>query len=478
MQNTQKELIEQIKKELQKWDKKKEAYYKCTKKEMKNFLADIKRGHYTHMLQGTYYYSLPSLIAWHKLRLKRQARSLPMSAITVENYEVFKEIRKVLTHIRDLIDDNTYTSRYQTPPTEEELQRVLATYQNVLITNYTCSEVEEIRRRVRQLRIYNNQKFPHNTEEIASAFFPQIIKMSPKYEGSPIVTDTQSTKRLAHKLKEEIESGKIQEIFISPSKSKEESYLRRMILSQIDIPAAVYENYNFFFRPAIDTVREALENGLVLDEEVQNLLWKDIYTKETWILPLVTSVLASLEQEEKPLSIEEELKRIQKENNCSGNVVTSPYQNKVHIGSMKTIYSINPEEIPYFLHSLQIKYNELYSKGTNYEFVEGCVEIMGDLMMAQIFLSGNKRTAKCLFNEMLISRGILPPVVDLNENELALWDSFVESRNLNYKEAKEQILEETKDMAIEFSEGYYDNPVILSKAAVSRPDFCNKYYRR
>ena len=26
--------------------------------------------------------------------------------------------------------------------------------------------MEEIRRRVRQLRIYNNQKFPHNTEEI------------------------------------------------------------------------------------------------------------------------------------------------------------------------------------------------------------------------------------------------------------------------------------------------------------------------
>lgn len=159
-------------------------------------------------------------------------------------------------------------------------------------------------------------------------------------------------------------------------------------------------------------------------------------------------------------------------------MVTSPYQNKVHIGEMKTIYSMKPEDIPYFLQGLQNKYNELYATGTNYEFVEGCIEIMGDLMMAQIFLSGNKRTAKCLFNEMLISRGILPPVVDLNENELALWDSFVESRNLNYKEAKEQILEETKDMAIEFSEGYYDNPVILSKAAVSRPDFCNKYYRR
>ena len=85
MQNTQKELIEQIKKELEEWNEKKASYYECTKKEMKKFLADIKKGNYQKMLQETYYYSLSSLIAWHKIRQQRQQRSVPISAITREN---------------------------------------------------------------------------------------------------------------------------------------------------------------------------------------------------------------------------------------------------------------------------------------------------------------------------------------------------------------------------------------------------------
>ena len=68
--------------------------------------------------------------------------------------------------------------------------------------------------------------------------------------------------------------------------------------------------------------------------------------------------------------------------------------------------------------------------------------------------------------------------VDLNEDDFSLWDSFVKSRNLNYIKAKEKILEQTKEMALQFKEGYYDNKVIVSEAAASRPDFCNKYYRR
>lgn len=478
MQDTKKDLIEQLKKAIKSWNNDSEKYYKCTKKEMKNFLADVKVGHYDKMLKNSYYYSVPSLISWHKLRLKRQTKRLPMSPITVENYEIFQEIKRILNHINNLINNNTYTSKYQTPPTQEELQEIIAIYQNVLITDYSYNEKEEVKRRIQKLHIYDSKKFPHNTEEISAAFFPQIVKVSPKYETSSIVTDTKETKRQAQEIKDEVIKGNIKEVFASQPRSKEECYIRRMILSQIDVPAAVYENYYFFFRPAIDTIREALQEGLVLNNEQQELLWKDTYISRTTILPLVTGVLTSLEQEEKPLNIEDELKRTQKENNCSGEIVTSPYQNKVHIDEMKTIYSMKPEDIPYFLQGLQNKYNELYATGTNYEFVEGCVEIMGDLMMSQIFLDGNKRTAKCLFNKMLLSRGILPPVVDLSEDELALWDSFVESRNLNYKEAKEKILEQTKEMAIQFSEGYYENPVIVSKAAESRPDFSNKYYRR
>lgn len=477
MQETQTELIEQIKKELKKWNKNSENYYGCTKREMKNLLANIKKGYYQDMLQKTYDYSLPSLISWHKLRLDRQSKKIPMSPITVENYEVFQEIKRVLNYIRNLIEDNPHTSKYQTPPTEKELQKILSTYQNILITDYSYNEKEEVKTRLRRLYIYDSKNFPHNTEEITSAFFPQIIRLSPKYEKSQIEKDTKIVKRKAKNIKEEIIKGNIQKVFITYPKSKEECYIRRMILSQIDIPSAIYENYSFFFKPAIDMVRAALEEGLVLDIEQQELLWKDIYTEKT-ILPLITGVLDSLEIEEKPLNIEETLKNIQKENNCFTNMVTKPYQNKVHISDMKIIYSMYPEDIPYFLQGLQSKYNRLYEEGTDYEFIEGCIEIMGDLMISQIFLEGNKRTAKCLFNKMLISRGILPPVVDLNENELALWDSFVESRNLNYKSAKEIILEKTKEMATQFSEGYYENPVIISTSAVSRPDFCNKYYRR
>ena len=41
-------------------------------------------------------------------------------------------------------------------------------------------------------------------------------------------------------------------------------------------------------------------------------------------------------------------------------------------------------------------------------------------MMAQILRQGNKRTAKCLFNKMVLSRGLLPPIMDLTQNDYSL----------------------------------------------------------
>ena len=478
MRETKNDLVEQIKKELKTWNEAKSKYYKCTKKDMKNFLASIKAGHYDKMLNNTYYYSLNSLISWHKLRLERQSRWQPMSPITTENYEVFKEIKRVLGHINDLINSNTVGTYHQTLPTKEELQEIIAIYQNVIITDYSYNETEQVKKRIKKMNIYDNKKFPHNTEELSAIFFPQIVKLSSRYEGKCVAKNIQTIKDPVQEIKNSILEGNIREIFINDCRSKEECYIRRMILSQIDIPAAIYENYYFFFTLAIDMVRSALEEGLVLDDELQDLLWKDIYISKTTIFPLVTAVLTSLEQEQKSINIMEELKKSQKDNNFSGDIVTRKYQNKIHVDGMITIYSMNPENIPYFLQSLQSKYNRLYEEGTDYEFIEGCIEIMGDLMISQIFLDGNKRTSKCLFNKMLLSRGILPPVVDLIEDELSLWDSFVKSRNLNYIKAIEKILEQTKEMALQFKEGYYDNKVIVSEAAASRPDFCNKYYRR
>lgn len=478
MQETKKEVIEQLKQVLKRWNHDSEFYYKCTKKEMKFFLEDIKKGHYDRMFQGVYYYSLPSLMSWHKLRLNRQTKMLPMSPITIENYGIYQQIQTVLNHIRNLINGNTYTTTYQTPPTEEEMQEILNIYQNVLITDYTYNEAQEVKKRIKKLQIYDSKNFPHNKEEIAAAFFPQIINVSPEYKGCAIVTQTQEVTTLAQRVIEVIKKDGLKKVFASVPKCKEESYIRRMILSQIDIPSVVYENFHVFFKPAMENIREALQNGLVLGKEQQELLWRDTYTTKNTIIPLVTAVLSSLESNKKPLNIVTELQTIQKENNCSNTMVTRPYQNRIYIEDTKVIYSMDPKRIPLFLQNLQNKYNNLYAEATDYEFVEGCVEIMGDLMMSQIFMSGNKRTAKCLFNKLLMSRGILPPVVDLNEDELALWDDFVTDRNLNYRKAKQKILTKTKEMAIQFEEGYYDNPVVVAKSATSRPEFGYKYYRR
>ena len=124
---------------------------------MKNFLASIKAGHYDKMLNNTYYYSLNSLISWHKLRLERQSRWQPMSPITTENYEVFKKIKRVLGHINDLINSNTVGTYHQTLPTKEELQEIIAIYQNVIITDYSYNETEQVKKRIKKMNICWNQ---------------------------------------------------------------------------------------------------------------------------------------------------------------------------------------------------------------------------------------------------------------------------------------------------------------------------------
>lgn len=478
MQNTKQELIRELQKQIKNWKDTSENYYNCSKREMKDFLADIKVGHYDKMLNAAYYYSLPSLIAWHKLRLKRQTQKMKISPITIENYKVFQEVKRILTHITNLIEDNTYTSKYQTPPTEEELKQILAMYQKVVMTNYSFDEAELVKKRVKNLHIYDSSRFPHNIEELSQAFFPQIKKQSVKYEKSPLITEIEKVQETVGEIKTTIVKKDIQEIFKTPPKTKEECYVRRMILSQIDIPALVYENYILFFKPAIDMISTALSQRLTLTEDEQELLWKDTYMRKTTILPLIMGVLKTLETQEEKLDIKEELQKIQKENHCSGKTVTRPYQNMIMVNKNDFIYSIPPEEIPILYQNLQTKYDELYEEASNYEFVEGCIEIMGELMISQIFLEGNKRTGKCLFNKMLVSRKILPPVVDLNEEEANLWDLFVDSRSLAYQKAKEQILEKTKEQATQFREGYYDNPVTISPSAISRRDFYSKYYRR
>ena len=476
MQDEKKRIINCIKKELKNWNSQSEKYFNCTRKEMKYLLYAIRKGIYDNVFQKKTI-SLPLLSSWNHLRSERQKRKIYIQDITSENYEIYGEIKTTLHYITKLIEENN-TITHQTPPTEQELLKILELYQKVTMTNYTKESKEEVINRLQKLNLRMNNNFPHNIKELEEAFLPQLRKHSEKYQNSPIITEIKQIQITVENTIKYLKNHDIKTIFNKSSNTKEENYIKRMILSQIDIPSVVFENFHIFLDQAMNRVRLDLKNEFVLTKESEELLWKESYTKREILLPLINGVLQSLEKKTVPLNIKQEIKQIQYNNHCSGEFVKTPYANKIIVSNSLILYSLSPEKIPIFLDNMQKKYDRLYYESSDYEFMEGCIEIMGDMMLSQIMVSGNKRTVKCLFNEMLISRNILPPIVDLNENEQFLWDKFVESRNTNYSLAKDIILQDTKEMAEQFNEDYYNKPLTIAKSATSRSDFSNKYYRR
>ena len=96
--------------------------------------------------------------------------------------------------------------------------------------------------------------------------------------------------------------------------------------------------------------------------------------------------------------------------------------------------------------------------------------------MSQIFREGNKRTARCLFNQMLISRGILPPVLDFNENENELWNAYAYSRKERFDQAIPLVLYQTITQAQQFKKKKFSYPLTIGENAHKRREFKRNYY--
>lgn len=464
------EITTKIELEIANWKKSTKDILGCSKKEAKEFLQELKKGTYNQVLSKEYSASTSVLISWF-LAMKNKRHH----AITIDNYEVFKEIRKVRTHIKELIAGTTYTKYYQTPPTESEIEKINACFDYIMTTNFSSTECLAIKKNVAKLRIYEDINFPHNIEAIISAFKPTREKISLKYQQELPLKETETIKSLAISLLEKENLKKIEEIFKNPSTTKEEEYLRRMILSQVDIPSTIFRNYVICFQEALDYVKEELKINTNLSDISSELIWKDNYIKTHTLIPLVVGILKSLTGLPEPIDLKKACLEIQKDNNCPGKTVRYKQENQLHLSDNTIIYSINPEEVEPLFTSLSRKYCDAYQNVNDYEFIEYCIEIMGDIMLSQVFVQGNKRTAKCLFNKMLISRGILPPIVDLNEDEMSLWDSFTNSRHKDYQTAKEKILSETKKMNNSWQNNIFNKPLIVSFEALKRDEFNSRY---
>ena len=178
----------------------------------------------------------------------------------------------------------------------------------------------------------------------------------------------------------------------------------------------------------------------------------------------------------KQLNIFDICQEFQKILNCNYGTVYYNDFNHLNLPNGEKIFSTPYEDIKKQYNAFQKKYKYLYENATDLEYVEGCAEILGSVLMSQIFREGNKRTARCLFNQMLISRGILPPVLDLNENENELWNAYAYSRKERFDQAIPLVLYQTITQAQQFKKNKFSYPLTIGENAHKRREFKRNYY--
>ena len=173
------------------------------------------------------------------------------------------------------------------------------------------------------------------------------------------------------------------------------------------------------------------------------------------ILNLLTGLLSSLTAPKKTINIPEKCQEFKEKLHCTKS-------HKLFLPDSTPVEPLLKEKHEKKFIRFQKKYEYLYKKATDLEYVEACLEILGDFLTAQIYPVGNKEIAICLFNTLLISRGLLPPVIDLNENDYFLLNLFTKDYNERYKEAIPLILKDTVNQTEQFENKKYEKPITIN----------------
>lgn len=142
---------------------------------------------------------------------------------------------------------------------------------------------------------------------------------------------------------------------------------------------------------------------------------------------LARGVLYSLTayQEESHIKIYNDAINLQKALNCWRGTISYNNINSVRLSNGRVMYSIPYEDINNLYNRLQLKYDYFCKNSlSDLEYIEGCAEVAEGVITSQIFMEGNKRTTKCLFNAMLVARGIVPPILDFCDTEVNLFEQF------------------------------------------------------
>ncbi len=422
---------------------------KVSKEDAKELLKELIEGKYHSLFENGYWFepeiTYNILVNWKNKREELKNSTERVQEITLENYIAFVNLYIVLNRINGLKKENN-----KTPLTESE-EKIKALIKEVLTTNYNWREVREITKMVNsKLRAKENKNFPHNIEEIKEVFHPQVTTYFDKLNSTKnLQMDTRELRQKAKKIKTAITPNNIYQLFLTPAVTPIDKYLRKMILSQFD-----FQKLEQTTGLTEKKVISALKSDLTLPPDIIKKLFSN--RKQTEILTdLTEGIISSLTKSKKITDMLQEAKNVQKTYGLWYGISIYDRQG-ITTADGKYIISTPYEKINNQYAGFQRQYEFFYENTGDLEFIEGCIELLGDIMMSQIFEIGNKRTAKALFNEMLLSRNIIPPVIDFNENDSVLWYSFEKEREKRYEDARIWILTETIKVNEQLKNGEYD----------------------
>lgn len=181
-----------------------------------------------------------------------------------------------------------------------------------------------------------------------------------------------------------------------------------------------------------EKIAENPEDHFIAYRDTHSALGKGVEEYESIkdIEDIARMTLASLlVEDDKPINIEEVCNRVRSEmkSTIGSTKNGTEYRKKqVTLGSESgisnrpVIHTIQFEEVPEAIKNLQIEYEKAYnSSQSEEEYIKQIAKIYADFIFIQPYEDGNKRTAMCVFNSMLMSKGIVPPPISLiNDDQM------------------------------------------------------------
>lgn len=206
-------------------------------------------------------------------------------------------------------------------------------------------------------------------------------------------------------------------------------------------------------------ISENTENTFIAHNNVHRLLEKGVAEyqsiKEIEDISRMTLIPFISQKFQQPINIEEICKSIRSElkNSIGTTKIGEDYRQKaVTLGSetgiskRPVIKTIPFEEIPQAIEELQKEYDKVYNKEqSTEEYIKSVTKIYADFMFIQPYEDGNKRTALCLLNSMLMSKNIIPPVISLVNDE-EMIKAFYKVQEKDYTMLQKLVTEKFTEM--------------------------------